>query len=211
MALNLLIKTLDSNGWNGRGLEMIPSWLSLVDVMFVVVVLMFAWGGYQKGFASQVAHVLTSVCGGLLLFLAYPRLFDYFGRVFRRLEEAYLMWLLLAVVALVLVGLFMLFSRLVAAVIKAGISDSRDAGLGLVLGFFRGILFALIMMIMLVMLDRTGRSYDFMRVKSYVGRWVCYDLVPHVQPRLTTLYENRIQDLKNKLLEQDDAASDIEI
>ena len=190
---------------------MLPTWLSLVDVLFLVIVLMFTWGGFQKGFAAQLAHVLTFLFGGLLLFFAYPALYAYFGRIFRRLQEAYLMWMLLALLAVVCIGLFILFSKLLAKVIKAQISDGADAGWGIVFGLFRGVLAALLMMILLVMLDRSGTSYDRMRMKSYVGKAVCYEIVPRIQPRLTSLYENKIRDWQSELLKQDEAAGDIDI
>ena len=45
-----------------------PDWLSFTDISFAVVVLLFAWGGFQKGFAGQVAHILTALIFGALLF-----------------------------------------------------------------------------------------------------------------------------------------------
>lgn len=190
---------------------MLPNWLSYLDLIFAAVVCLFAWRGCQKGFAGQIAHVLTAVFTGVLLFWAYPFLFSYFGRIFRGLGEAYLMWLLLAALALVAIGLYKLFCRLLAAVIQAGMSDRADMGLGLALGAVLGVLVPLLFMIVLVMLDRTGTSFDKMRVKSYVGKAVCNEMVPRVQPRLTSLYENKIREWKNKLLEQEEAGAGIEM
>lgn len=190
---------------------MLPNWLSFVDVIFIAVAVWFAWGGFQKGFAAQLAHVLASVSAGLLLFFAYPYLFSYFGRVCRGLEEAYLMWLLLAALVLVSIGLFMLFSKLLAGLIKTGLTGGADMGLGIVFGLVRGIFVSLIALILLVMLDQTGGAYDKLRAKSQVGRLVCYEMVPRIQPRLTSLYESRIRVWKNKLLEQEEAASEVEM
>jgi len=75
---------------------MIPDWLSLIDVAFVAVALLFAMGGFQQGFAGQVAHVITFLVLGVALFFAYPALFSYMGRLFRNLNETYMMWLILA-------------------------------------------------------------------------------------------------------------------
>ena len=89
-----------------------PAWLSLVDVVVLIVIALFAWGGFQKGFASQMAYVITFLCAGVLLFFAYPMLFSYFGKVFRGLEETYLMWIILATLLVLGIALYTLFGKL---------------------------------------------------------------------------------------------------
>lgn len=190
---------------------MLPNWLSYIDVVYVVVCLMFAWGGYQKGFATQLAQVFTFFFVGVLLFFAYPLCFEYFTRVFRSLEQAYLMWILLALLLLAGIGLFILVKKMLAALFKAQISDSVDAGWGLICGFLHGAMVTLIGMIILVMVDRSGKSYDTMRIKSYVGKAVCHHMVPHIQPRLTTLYENKVQDWQSEMLRREEAAGNVEM
>lgn len=185
---------------------MIPIWLSWVDVGFVVVVVLFAWGGFQKGFAAQLAHVLTFLATGMLLFFAYPFLFTYFGGIFRNLEEAYLMWMLLITLFVLGIALFILFSKLLAGLVKMQMSDLADTGWGCFFGLFRGLLIGLTGMILLVMLDRSGLTYDRFRMKSQVGKVVCYHIVPNIQPRLTTLYEDKIGDWKSTLLQREEAA-----
>ena len=38
---------------------MVPDWISLIDIAFAGVALLFGLGGFQKGFAEQVAHIIT--------------------------------------------------------------------------------------------------------------------------------------------------------
>jgi uncharacterized membrane protein required for colicin V production len=184
---------------------MIPNWLSLVDVTYVLVALMFAWGGYQKGFSAQLAHVLTFFTCGILLFFAYPFLFKYFGGVFRGLEETYLMWMLLITLLILGLALFILFSKMLAGLLKPQFSERADQGWGLIFGFFRGMLIGLIAMILIVMLDQSGKCFEQFRMKSQVGKLVCYQIVPRVQPRLTTLYENKVRDWKAELMKREEA------
>lgn len=184
---------------------MIPDWLSWLDVCLMLAVLMFAWGGFQKGFAAQLAPLLTFIASGILLFFGYPFLFSYFGGVFRNLEETYLMWMLLITLLILGISLFILISKLLANLLQLKLTDRADKGWGLVFGFFRGLLTVMIALIILVMTDRTGGSYDRLRAKSKIGKVVCYKLVPAVQPRLTALYENKIEDWQEELLQREEA------
>jgi uncharacterized membrane protein required for colicin V production len=184
---------------------MIPDWLSWIDVAFAGVALLFAWGGFQKGFAGQVAHILTFVIMGVALFFAYPAIFEYFSRIFRSVSQIYLMWLILAGLLILAIGIFLLFTKLLARMLKTQISERSDAAYGLLLGLVRGLLVALFGMIFLVMLDSSGKNYDACRSKSYVGKLVCYELVPRIQPRLAPALERNIQELKDKLMEREEA------
>lgn len=160
-----------------------PEWLSLIDIAYVAVALLFALGGFQKGFAGQVAHILTFVAAGVFLFFAYPRIFSYFGRLFRNLNETYMMWLILAGFVVLCVMFFILISKLLANALKTQISERSDRTYGFMLGLIRGALMALFVMIFLVILG-SAKFYDAFSEKSRVGRLVCYELVPRIQPRL---------------------------
>ncbi len=184
---------------------MIPDWLSWIDVAYAGVALLFAWGGYQKGFAGQVAHILTFLVSGILLFFAYPAIFEYLGRIFRNFSQIYIMWLIMAVLLIVTIGIFLLFTKLLARLLKTQISDGSDAVYGFILGFIRGLLAALFGMIFLVMFDSSGKTYDNFKSKSYVGKLVCHEIVPRIQPRLAPALERNIQELKDKLMEQKEA------
>jgi len=186
---------------------MLPDWLSFVDVAFVGVALLFAWGGSQKGFAAQVAHILTFLIMGGFLFFAYPAIYGYLSGIFRNLEEAYLMWLLLVGLAVLGFGVFVLSCKMLVSLLKAQISDRSDHFYGFMLGFIRGALVALFAMIFIVMLG-PPRFYDNFRMKSYVGKVVCYNLVPRVQPHLNrATLEDKVNQWKQKLLEQEEAGT----
>lgn len=184
---------------------MIPTWLSLVDVTFVAVALLFAWHGFRNGFAVHIAHVLTFVVMGSFLFFVYPYLFNYLDGVFHNLDETYLMWLLLAGMAVLTLVVFMWLNRLFASMLKKRVSPRSDHIYGFILGFIRGVFVALFAMIFLVILG-PPRIYDDFRIKSHVGKLVCYELVPRIQPHLThAVLEEQVQKLKNKLLEREEA------
>jgi len=184
---------------------MLPEWLSLIDVAFVGVILLFGWGGYQKGFAKQIAHILTFAILGVFLFFAYPSILAYYTRVFRRVDEIYIMWLILAGVVVLSIIVYLLFCKVFANLLKAQISDGSDGAYGLFLGLIRGFLVALLGMIFLVMLDSSGWTYNTFQAKSKVGQMVCRELVPRIQPRLAPALERNIRELKEKLLEQKEA------
>ncbi len=162
---------------------MMPEWLSLIDVAFIAVALLFALGGLQKGFAGQVAHVITFLALGAALFFAYPAIYSYLGQLFRDLNETYMMWLILAGLVVLAIIFFIFTTKLLANVLKTQISDRSDRFYGFILGFARGTLVALFAMVFLVILG-TPKFYDNFSEKSQVGQLVCYEMVPRIQPHL---------------------------
>jgi uncharacterized membrane protein required for colicin V production len=96
---------------------MMPGWLSLIDVAFVAVALLFALGGLQKGFASQVAHIVALTGLGVALLLAYPAVFNFLGGLFRNLNETYMTWMLLAGLVVLTILFFMFITKLLAGVV----------------------------------------------------------------------------------------------
>ena len=187
---------------------MMPEWLSLVDVAFVAVALLFALGGLQKGFAGQVAHIITFVALGAFLFFAYPAIFSYFGRLFRNLNEVYMMWLILAGLAVLTFFFYLYVTKLLANLLKAQISDRSDRFYGFVLGSVRGALMALLALVFLVILG-SERFYDHLSEKSQVGRLVCYEMVPRIQPRLnkSTVGES-FDKMREALIYQEEAGAE---
>jgi len=184
---------------------MIPEWLSLIDVAYVAVALLFALGGFQNGFAGQVAHIITFVALGVFLFFAYPPIFSYLGRVFRNLPDTYMMWLILAGLAVLTIVFFILVSKLLANVLKTQISDRSDRTYGFALGFIRGAMVTLVIMIFLVILG-TPKFFDTFSQKSRVGKLVCYELVPRIQPHMTrAVLEERVDQLREALIHQEEA------
>lgn len=158
---------------------MIPVWFSFIDVAFVMAVILFAWGGYQKGFAAQVAHILAFIIlGGLLLF-AYPHIQGFLiTRI--HVNETLIMWGLVALLIGLSVVAFLLISKLLVSMLKPQVTESTDQTFGLLLGMVRGALAALLFMIFLTMLGPQG-VVNKMCEKSYTGRFVVYRVVPQIQ------------------------------
>lgn len=179
-----------------------PGWLSFIDIAFVVVVGLFAWGGCQKGFAGQVAHILTALTFGVLLFFAYPYVLSYLDGVFRRLDETYIMWVLVIGLLVLSIFVFALFSKMLASLLKAHLSERSDHVYGFILGTIRGALTALLFMVIIVMLGSPRIEENF-RMKSYTGRFVDRQLVPRVRPHMShEVWEENIQKVEGKILEK---------
>ncbi len=180
-------------------------WPSLIDVAFVCTALLFAWGGSQKGFAAQMAHVITLFILSGILFLVYPFLFAQLNHLFYNLQATYLMWILLVVVFILTIFIFVLVSRFLAGKLQDKISERADGVYGFGLGLIRGILLALLSLIFLVILG--PRKYDTVfRDKSRVGRVVCSQLVPRIQPQLTRpIIKDKVDMIRESLLLQEDA------
>lgn len=184
---------------------MIPEWLSFVDVVVVGVALLFAWGGFKKGFAAQLAHILTFLTMGVTLFFAYPAIFAYFRRVLGNINETYLTWLILAGAVVVAVVVFILISKLLHGLLKSQISDRSDKVYGFLLGLIRGALVAAFAMVFLVTLGSSKIAETF-SAKAYFGKLVCNTLAPPLQPHLTRdAFAEKTQQLLDRLLEQEEA------
>ena len=162
---------------------MIPEWFSFVDVVFFCVALLLAVGGYQRGFAGQVAHVLTFLVVVLLLFFTYPSVFTYLESRFYDVDATYLMWALFFGLMLLALGFFSLIGRFLMKVLRVQFSSKSDHLYGFLLGFARGALMALLGMVFLVILGPPEFRECF-RAKSPVGKLVCNEMVPHIQPHL---------------------------
>lgn len=160
-----------------------PAWLSFIDIAFVVGVALFAWGGSQKGFAGQIAHIVTSLILGVLLFFAYPYILGYLGGVFRRIDEVYIMWILVIGLLVLSVFVFVLLSKMLVSLLKTHLSERSDHVYGFILGTVRGALTALLFMVIIAMLG-PPRVEESFRLKSYTGRFVARQLVPRVRPHV---------------------------
>lgn len=184
---------------------MIPEWLSLIDAAFAALALLFALGGLQKGFASQIAHILTFLTMGLLLFFAYPYIFSYMGRLFRNLNETYTIWILMAGLVVLMIVFYIFVSKLLANALKLQISDSTDRIWGFSFGFVRGALATLLAMVLLVILG-SDKFYDVFNEKSRVGQLVCREMVPRIQPHVNRKsVGDKIDRLREALISQEEA------
>ena len=167
-----------------------------------------AFDGYplaQKGFAGQMAPILTFLIMAPILYFAYPAIYEALGNLFREVDEGMLMWLLLVGVVALAIGVFALFSKLLAKLLEVQVSPRSDTAYGLVLGLVRGTFTALFVMIFLVMVG-PPKFYESFSAKSYVGTLVCEELVPVIQPNFKKIvHSGKMRGAKDKLLEQEDA------
>jgi uncharacterized membrane protein required for colicin V production len=184
---------------------MIPEWLSFIDVAFVVVVLFSAMGGFQKGFSGQIAQVITFVLFGIFLFFAYPAIYNHMVALFHGLDKVYVMWLALAGMVVLFILIFILLSKLLATILKTQMSERSDRTYGLTLGVIRGILVAFIGMILLVILGPATLP-DTLCEKSQVGRLVCREMVPRIQPHLNKEeFSEDFEKMRSSLFQQKEA------
>ncbi len=184
---------------------MIPEWLSFIDIAFVAVVLFSAMGGLQKGFAGQVAQVISFLLFGVFLFFAYPGIYSHMVSLFQDLDKTYVTWLVLVGLVVLSILFFVLSNKVLATVLKTQISERSDRSYGFMLGFVRGVLLGLFAMILLVILGAPELP-DTLCAKSQVGRFVCRTLVPRVQPHLnrSTLNED-FEKMRESLLPRKEA------
>ena len=184
---------------------MIPEWLSLIDVAFVAVALLFALGGVQRGFASQIAHIITFVALGIFLFFAYPAIFSFIGQLFRKMNEVYMMWLILTGLVLLAIVFFIFTSKLLSNILKMQISDRSDRIYGFIFGLIRGALATLFAMVFLVILG-SEQIYDVFSEKSQVGQLVCFEMVPRIQPHVNKdSMGDSFDRMREALIERDEA------
>jgi len=178
-----------------------PGWWSWIDATVVVVVLTFVWGAAQKGFAAQISRVAALAFLSVTLFFAYPPLFKLLQGKFSSLSDAGAMWILLLLLGLLSVLLYVLLATWLAKRLKANVSPRTDHVLGGVLGGVLGIMATLLAMTFIVIFGHP-KFHDLLSKKSKVGRFVCRDLVPRIQPHLTTgSVENKLDAGKEYFLQ----------
>ena len=183
-----------------------PGWLSFIDIAVVLVVVFFAWSGLQKGFAGQVAHFLTVLIFGGLFYFGYRPLFIVMARLFRGIDDAYIMWLLAVGLLVLAFVIFILISKLLAQLLKANMSDVTDRVCGLLLGAGRGFLMVLLGLALTLLLAPLSVQ-DTICGESRFGRFVTLKVVPRIRPRVDPVIwkknknrvEQRIQEERERL------------
>jgi uncharacterized membrane protein required for colicin V production len=178
---------------------MIPEYISLIDVAAVIIVLFFAFFGYFKGFANQLASFLALIVLGLVFYFLYPPLFNYLTDLFKKLNQTAVVWGLIILLAVLSFFFFILMNKLLEKILKFQISDNADHFYGVLLGFFRGTLLVLLGISFVVILGPEGTQKKA-RKKSYVGRFTCDRIVHHIQPYLTPSFlEKGVENLEKKI------------
>lgn len=185
-----------------------PDWLGFVDIAIVVIIFLFAWGGSQRGFAAQLAPIFTFGLMGVFLFYAYPFIFNYLLGLFRNLHETYLTWLLMAGIVVLAFLFYVLVSKLLAGALRMHLSDRADKVNGFFLGIIRGVLTLLIVMVLFVVLG-SEEIYNVLSSNSTIGRVVCREAVPLVQPHVNrAVFGQKIQAVRDRLMQREDAAQE---
>lgn len=157
-------------------------WLNVIDLSIALIILLFTVGGYQKGFASQIAFLVTSAFAAITLFFAYPLLYNWLGDLYHRMEHVQVMWILLFVLFLLAVLLFAGINKLLAKLAESQLSSSFDQIVGGLFGFIKITLFAGVILTLAAMISPHTLAPP-MSQNSKVGKWICYKVVPKVQPR----------------------------
>jgi uncharacterized membrane protein required for colicin V production len=182
-----------------------PEWFSFIDLLVIAVVLLFSLGGFQKGFAGQLAQLISFALFTVALLFAYPHLFGWVEGFFSKVSDRSLMWML--VLLFLVAGLigYILINKLLAACLQLNMSDSSDRFLGMVLGLLRGGFIVLFLMTFSVMLGPVN-IYQVLSKNGWTGRLVCYEVVPRVQPQLTrSSFDARVRAIRANLRNQEEA------
>jgi membrane protein required for colicin V production len=173
--------------------------ISLIDVAVIVLVLFFAFFGYFKGFANQIASFLALLLLGLVLYFVYPPLFNYLTDLFNSLNQTVVVWVLIILFTVLSFFFFILMNKLLVKMLKFQISETADHLYGVVLGLFRGIIIALLGLSFIVILGPEG-TRGKVEKKSHIGRFTCQRIVHHIQPYLTpSVIKKGVKDLQNKM------------
>ena len=166
--------------------------ISFVDVAVIVVVLFFAFFGYFKGFANQIASFLALVLLGLILYFVYPPLFNYLTDLFNSLNQTVVVWVLIILFTVLSFVFFILMNKLLVKILKLQVSENSDHFYGVVMGFFQGVMIVLLALSFIVILGSKGTSEKVKEnEKSYVGRFTCNQIIPHIQPFVEELKKNK--------------------
>lgn len=161
---------------------MLPDWLSYIDVVFLLVVLLFAWGGSQRGYAAQVASAIAFVIMSGVMLFAYPSLFEFFSGAMKGFDARFLMWLALAAIGVFGFVIYLLVDLLTAQLVEKEMSVRADKMNGFFLGLVRGVFIGIFVMTLIVMLGPT-QMHDHFQKKSAIGGLICNELAPRIQPQ----------------------------
>jgi len=160
---------------------MLPSWLSYIDVIFLLVVLLFAWGGSQRGYAAQVAPAISLVIMSGVMLFAYPAVYEYFRDEMVEFNAVFLMWISLAAVGVFGFVIYLLVDVLTVRLVTKEMSVRADHTNGFFLGLVRGAFVGIFVMTLIVMLGPV-QIYEHFKGKSAVGGMICNEIAPRVLP-----------------------------
>ncbi|MCF7848218.1 MAG: CvpA family protein [Kiritimatiellales bacterium] len=171
----------------------------VIDMIAGVLVLLFAVFGCRKGLSGEIAHIVALLALAAGLFFIYPHVYHF---IYTRLDQVsphLLMWLLLMLLVVLAFFCLGMVTRLLAGMLKAQFSAGADKFFGFVFGFVRGTFLVAIVMIFMGILG-PPRLYDMLSGQSVAGRFVCYKLIPRVQPHFDRLnVKDKVNEMRGKL------------
>lgn len=173
--------------------------IMMIDGVIVATIFAVAVLGWYKGFSGELAHIITLTGLTAGLFFVYPHVYNFFYDLFDAASPTLLMWGLIVLLLVVAFFCFGFISRGMTHVLKAHFGEKTDKFLGFFFGIVRGFLLALIGLILAGMLG-PPRMHDMLTTRSHAGRFVCYELVPVVQPHLDRInISDKIRSLRSGL------------
>jgi uncharacterized membrane protein required for colicin V production len=160
---------------------MLPSWLNALDIVFIATALLFAWKGMRKGIFLQAVHIMMFLIMGVVFLCAYSPIFDYLGYTLRNMNEDGLEWLACVLMLIVSCVIYVLARKCFSWLGLMDMADEPNRIYGCLLGFIRGMLSIIFIMIFLSILG-PPKIYDGFSMKSRTGKLVCFELLPRIQP-----------------------------
>lgn len=172
---------------------------SYIDAILMVICLLFALGGFQKGFTAQISQLITFIFSAIGLFVVYPFLFSLAQDSFKYVSDTYIMWILLAIFLVVGLIIHIAVSKILMMSHPSQYTERTDRAVGMLFGMFRGVFIVFFLLIFVVMLA-PAQSYKIMHDKSGIGRVVCDELIPQIQPHMTPAnFNEKIRRARTKL------------
>lgn len=155
-----------------------PEWVYTIDVLFVVGVVLFGFGGLRRGLSGELARVLAlaGLLAGFLFF--YPQWTASLAQEHEQLPP----WAVHAVVAVVMVLgsllLFFLLQGVLKLILKRSLGETSDKLAGLAAGLLRGLVSGLLLFTLLSLHEPIHQTLSD---KSSIGAWVCDAITPTVR------------------------------
>jgi uncharacterized membrane protein required for colicin V production len=186
-----------------------PEWFYTMDIVFAVLVLLFAVWGTRHGLAGEAAHVLTLTAVLYSLCFFFPQMVRGASSYWRGLPVAAVRIGVPVVVLLAAILFFFLVRAVLNRLLKKKLGEKADKIAGGTAGALRGALTGIALMTAAVSLFPDGALYQTISQKSSVGGWVCNTLMPWLQPRIMEMpFFNRGSGPEPDLLPDPDSRPD---
>lgn len=144
--------------------------ISILDLILGIILLLFGFLGFKKGFAKQLSTLLTFFITVLAIYYAYPIFLKYLAATFVELSKTATLAIGLTTLALLSIGLFVIINQILSTGIASNISDNFNKGLGFILGLLRGSLLIIIIFTIAMHINEKA-IYKGITSKSVAGKW----------------------------------------